>query len=275
MENKVDNDWEQFEEQEEDALSFCNLKQESNSSSALQTPRSNSFSAPEFFEFSNDLPSPELYYSAPDIVFCGKIIEEEVELNEYQKRDYLTMVRSHSLRKPPSYDGYPFLLMSNNDETQEPKPSTSHQSGSLRISSSNSHTHSSAHHHHHHHVQKVNITSLTSMSAKSRRRMFMFGPVKFKPEMELSAIKERQGKRLTTELSPVTVLDGGKAVVNDGRKPPAAARGKRSHSSHWGVVKASLMGRAHLRSLFTRSFGFGCIPFHAAAAAENLIKVAN
>nr|GLL37671.1 hypothetical protein DM860_006341 [Ipomoea trifida] len=38
--------------------------------------------------------------------------------------------------------------------------------------------------------QKVNISSLASMSAKSMRRTFIFGSLKFKPEMDLVAIKE-------------------------------------------------------------------------------------
>ncbi|KAL0402349.1 UNVERIFIED_CONTAM: hypothetical protein Slati_4264800 [Sesamum latifolium] len=76
------------------------------------------------------------------------------------------------------------------------------------------------------------------MSAKSRRRMFMFGPVKFKPEMELSAIKQRQARRASTE----------KAAGNGGGTSPL------------GVVRS----RSHLTSMLARSFG--CIRWRAAAA---------
>ncbi|CAI9091089.1 OLC1v1026016C1 [Oldenlandia corymbosa var. corymbosa] len=276
MDNKANNgDWEAFDE--EDALSLCNLTMQedycnNSSSSAHQSPIAN-----DFFEFSNESSSlnhdDPNYHSAPDVIFCGKLMvqedEEQEELNEYQKRDYLAMVKSNSFRKPSSR-----CYESNHKEVEE-DPTNDNNNKSLRFSGSKSQiqnqTHSSSpyHHHHRHQVQKVNISSLTSMSAKSRRRMFMFGPVKFKPEMELSAIKERQGKRLTTLLSPPTVLDGGKAVVNDGRK-----RG--SSGSHWGVVKSSLRGRAHLSNVLTRSFVFGCIPAGMVGAnGGNWVKVAN
>ncbi|KAG6389740.1 hypothetical protein SASPL_151213 [Salvia splendens] len=88
------------------------------------------------------------------------------------------------------------------------------------------------------HAQRVNISALTSMSAKSRRRMFMFGPVKFKPEMELSAIKQRQqGKKLPED--PNTRL---------------------------GVVQAGLRGRSRLASVLARSLG--CIPVAAGGGLE-------
>lgn len=108
------------------------------------------------------------------------------------------------------------------------------------------------------HVQRVNITSLTAMSAKSRRRMFMFGPVKFKPEMELGAIKQRQSRRVPVAMFPAeTVVSGG------------ARGGKSRGGSNWGVVRA-LRGRSHLTNVLARSFG--CMPV---AGVEKYIGVTN
>ncbi|KAL3523455.1 hypothetical protein ACH5RR_016289 [Cinchona calisaya] len=248
MENKEINNttWEYFGEEAEeveDTLSFCNLTmQEYKESSVLQTPRDSSCSAHEdFFEFFNEEKNPE-FFSAPDIIFCGKIMEEE--LNEYQKRDYLAMVKSHSFRS--SYDECPSF----NNERDLKKSSTS----TRYVTDSK------------YHVQRVNITSLTSMSAKSRRRMFMFGPVKFKPEMELSAIKERQGRRSPKIMFPASEEDAGngKAVV------VSKAGGGGAKKSHWSMVRSSLKGRSHLTAVLAKSFG--CIP---RVSVGKWIKVAN
>ncbi|XP_027155735.1 uncharacterized protein LOC113757064 [Coffea eugenioides] len=256
MENKGNTTWEYFgeeeEEEAEDTLSFCNLNiQEYKECSVLQSPRDSS--AQDLFEFFSDERSPE-FFSAPDVVFCGKLMHEnrDDQLNEYQKRDYLTMVRSHSFR-PSSRD--------EKDRSTATKSLVSRQ-----ISSSKSRVGSI------YRVQNVNISGLTSMSKKSRRRMFMFGPVKFKPEMELSAIKERQGRRSTTSTTmspPTQVKDGGKAVVRSGGKAaPAADKGKRSGT--WNMVR-SLRGKGHLTAVLARSFG--CIP--AAASVGKYLPVAN
>ncbi|KAL3520700.1 hypothetical protein ACH5RR_018849 [Cinchona calisaya] len=251
--------WEEYlteeedQEAEEDTLSFCNLtmQEEYYKDSSLQQSPRNSSSAQDGFDFFNNETNPE-FFSTPDIIFCGKLLsmheEEDDYLNEYQKRDYLTMVRSHSFRRP---DQYPFF-----DNERDLSPAKI-SSGSGRFSSniSNSHAHADSTYH----VQKVNITSLTSMSAKSRRRMFMFGPVKFKPEMELSAIKERQGRRRLPMSTPV--VDGGEAVASGG--------GKRS-GRNWNIVRSSLRGRGQLTAVFAKSFG--CIP---AASVGKWVNVAN
>lgn len=261
MENKENTTWEYSggEEEVEDALSFCNLNmQEYKDSSGLQSPRDDS--AQDFFEFFSDERNPE-FFSAPDVIFCGKLMHEDQDddqLNEYQKRDYLTMVRSHSFRRS-SCDEYPFF--NNEKDLSTEKNSSVHR----RILSSKSglgSMDSTCR------VQKVNISGLTSMSKKSRRRMFMFGPVKFKPEMELSAIKERQGRRSTTTMFPSKQeVDGGKAVVRSGGKAAAGHQGKKS--CHWNMMR-SLQGRGHLTALLARSFG--CIP---TARVGKYLPVAN
>lgn len=198
-------------ETEEDALSFRNFSINPNGSDSINnSPKSTS----DPFEFFTNSP---------------KITPHEDELlNEYQKRDYLTLIRSTSSRRSQN--------QAYGDEINRLYPSNSG-----RVSGSEGLTPRDCSYH----VSKVNITSLTSMSAKSRRRMFMFGMVKFKPEMELSAIKQRQTKRPPAPMFPAVV------------EKVAAGRGKGGH--HWEVVR-SLRGRSHLTALLARSFG--CIPLN-------------
>ncbi|KAI3458984.1 hypothetical protein Pfo_015647, partial [Paulownia fortunei] len=229
------------EEEEADRLSFCNLPmEENNSGSTHQSPRSSSAQTDHLFEFFISQPRPAAHSNHNDIIFCGKIIheeeeEEEDQLNEYQKRDYFATIKSQSFRKLsfPDHDAADNRRFSASTrlsgDLTRPKCST----GDLDY-----------------HVQRVNITSLTSMSAKSRRRMFMFGPVKFRPEMELSAIKQRQARRAPAE----------KAAASGGGK------------SQWGVVRSSLRGRSHLTSVLARSLG--CIPV-AGGGVERWVGVAN
>nr|GMC50123.1 DNA-directed RNA polymerase subunit beta like [Ipomoea batatas] len=66
--------------------------------------------------------------------------------------------------------------------------------------------------------QKVNISSLASMSAKSMRRTFIFGPLKFKPEMDLVAIKERQRRLSPKRVLPVATNAAGEGAENGGGK---------------------------------------------------------
>ncbi|KAG6391469.1 hypothetical protein SASPL_149224 [Salvia splendens] len=139
-----------------------------------------------------------------DIIFCGKIIHAGAA------------VKSQSLRKP-----------------DRPDDQVRRLSASSRFSGGGDTGY---------HAQRVNISALTSMSAKSRRRMFMFGPVKFKPEMELSAIKQRQWKMAEEKLA----------------SPPPKSR--------WGVVQSSLRGRSRLSSVLARSLG--CIPVAAGGGLE-------
>ncbi|KAL1532186.1 hypothetical protein AAHA92_32225 [Salvia divinorum] len=144
---------------------------------------------------------------AHDIIFCGKIIHAGAA------------VKSQSLRKP-----------------ERPAAEVRRLSASTRFGGGDTV----------YHAQRVNISALTSMSAKSRRRMFMFGPVKFKPEMELSAIKQRQGKLAEEKVAP---------------------------KSRWGVVQSGLRGRSRLASVLARSLG--CIPAAAGGGLERWVGVAS
>ncbi|VFQ63476.1 unnamed protein product [Cuscuta campestris] len=86
--------------------------------------------------------------------------------------------------------------------------------------------------------RKVNISSLTTMSAASRRRMFMFGPVRFQPEMDLVAIRERQRRRL----SPKRVLPSAAADEGVVEKAGVGRRSERrgAGSRLWAAVAKRL-----------------------------------
>ncbi|KAH6838184.1 hypothetical protein C2S53_013157 [Perilla frutescens var. hirtella] len=220
----------QNDDEEIHRLSFCDLP------ISAATPHTPSAQPDHLFTFSATTAAAHSYYN--DIVFCGKIIHgdaaDQDQLNDFQKRDFFAAVKSQSVRKPSFRDHGSAesrrLSVSTRfaGEVARPKCST----GDVAY-----------------HAQRVNITSLTSMSAKSRRRMFMFGPVKFKPEMELSAIKQRQAKLPAAE-----------------KTSPTGGRGK----SHWGMVKS----RSHLASVLARSFG--CIPVAAGGGGyERWVGVPN
>ncbi|KAL2526474.1 Uncharacterized protein Adt_11528 [Abeliophyllum distichum] len=238
------------EQQDEDTLSFSNLViAQNNSDSVEHSPRSSSAQIDPLFEFFTGRTTQPYSNSNSnsDIISSGKLVnqqEEDEELNEYQKRDYFATVKSHSFRKRSIYD---------HDHHRQKDNIMSRFSSSSRAVSQSKFSGDL-----NYHVQRVNITSLTSMSAKSRRRMFMFGPVKFKPEMELGAIKQRQYRQVPVEMFPA------KVVVSGG-----ARGGKSGGGSHWGLVRA-LRGRSNLTNVLARSFG--CIPV---AGVENWIRVAN
>lgn len=237
---------EEEREREEDNLSFSNLViAQNNSESIEESPRNSSAQIDQLFEFFTGLTSQP--YSNSDIISHGKHVyepEADEELNEYQKRDYFATVKSRSFRKPSIQDDDRLGQKDNIMSRFSSSPSDVSQS---KCSSRDLN----------YHVQRVNITSLTSMSAKSRRRMFMFGPVKFKPEMELGAIKQRQSRRVPVVMFPA------EAVVSGSRG------GKSGGGSRWGLVRA-LRGRSHLTNVLARSFG--CIPV---AGVEKYIGVTN
>ncbi|KAL2549566.1 uncharacterized protein Fot_11106 [Forsythia ovata] len=223
------------EQEEEDTLSFSNLViAQNNSDSVEHSPRTSSVQIDPLFEFFTGLTSQP--YSNSEKNSHGKLVneqEEDEELNEYQKRDYFATVKSHSFRKPSIYD---------HDHHRQKENIMSRFSSSQRAVSQSKCSGDL-----NYHAQRVNITSLTSMSAKSRRRMFMFGPVKFKPEMELGAIKQRQNRQVPVAMFPAKVV-----VISGG-----ARGGKSGGGSHWGLIRA-LRGRSNLTNVLARSFG--CMP---------------
>ncbi|KAL8090481.1 hypothetical protein AgCh_039796 [Apium graveolens] len=162
------NDFDLPTEGSDDDLSLRNLQITTNSNPS--SPRTSSVSAPDIFEFFSSIVSgDEASQANKDIIFCGKLIPYNNE----------TKIISSSARS------FNYLI-----DNEEDRFSRGNRSENLQARSEYS-------------VHKVNITSLTTMSPKARRRMFMFGPVKFKPEMELSAIRERQSRRAPALMFPI------------------------------------------------------------------------
>ena len=135
--------------------------------------------------------------------------EGDEQVNEYRKRDYLCL-RTESFNKDRGYQ-WEF-----GSESEKRYGSDRFRAGSP--------------------AQKVNITALTSMSSTSRRRMFMFGPVKFKPEMDVNAIRERRNRRAPPRIQPMR--EESQVVSSGGR----------------GLARP-LWCRSHLATALAKSFG--------------------
>ncbi|XAR72100.1 hypothetical protein NMG60_11018619 [Bertholletia excelsa] len=214
-----------FFQEFEDDLSFCNLPIQGNDHQDC-SPRPSTSSDRDLLEFLGSLGS-ELRQNDV-VVFCGKIIDDQThdgeEMNEYRKRDYFSL-KSSSFHKPGAYhvDG---------SQRRELRSVTRTRSSSVRSP-----------------VQKVNITSITSMSRKSRRMMFMFGPVKFKPEMDVVAIRKRQGRRPPLQIPPLA--EDSEALVRQGGRLKSAGG---SGGYGWGLLRA-LWCRSHLAAASAKSFG--------------------
>lgn len=208
---KINEETQQKEEENDDVLSLCHLQTIDGDDSSAITPRTPT-SAQDIFEFFTAL-NPNSYAHKDVVVFCGKIIREDNSDDE--NRNNLATFRGN-------------LTI---DDEREKIVSGNNRSKSHRFSDS--------------HDRKVNITSLTSMSAKSRRRMFMFGPVKFRPVMEMNEIKQRQSRRAPTTMFP--------AVEVAGEEETAAGDGRRTAVSEEEGVKPPLGCRAHFGNVLARS----------------------
>ncbi|PSR93027.1 VPS10 2 like [Actinidia chinensis var. chinensis] len=201
----------------EDALSLCNLPiDDYELDPSFQSRRGSVSSDQDPFEFGS---GPELLVRNDSVVLWDR--NGAVEVNEYRKRDYLC-VKAASFHKAPVR------------EEREDWSVGRDRAVSLRIVRSPPV----------HPVQKVNITAITSMSAKSRRRMFMFGPVKFKPEMDVAEIKKRRSRHPMT-IPPMP--EEGQVVATAGRK-------EKSGSGNGGMMRP-LWCRSHLATVLARSFG--------------------
>ncbi|XAR72102.1 hypothetical protein NMG60_11018621 [Bertholletia excelsa] len=209
----------------EDDLSLCNLPIQGYDHQDC-SPRPSTSSDRDVFEFFGNFGS-ELRQNDV-VVFCGKIIDDQTQdgeqVNEYRKRDYFSL-KSASFHKPGAYhvDGA---------QGRELRSMTRTRSSSAWSP-----------------VQKVNITSITSMSQKSRRRMFMFGPMKFKPEMDVVAIRKRQGRRPPLQI-PSLQEDAETVVCRGG----TVRSGGGSRGDGWGLLRA-LWCRSHLAAALAKSLG--------------------
>ncbi|KAK6775154.1 hypothetical protein RDI58_026155 [Solanum bulbocastanum] len=158
-----------------ETISLCDIQMNYD---GYESPKVSS-SSQEFFEFFNEYSEN---YTFSDIIFCGKIIRHKND-SVVQENNLSPLFRSNSFHR--------HITAPVNNQNR---------ASSARFYSSQ---------------ERVSISGLTSMSAKSRRKMFMFGPVKFNPEMELSEIKQRQGRRRCALPLPVIPMseDGGDTMA--------------------------------------------------------------
>ncbi|XWS73234.1 hypothetical protein CRYUN_Cryun02cG0110100 [Craigia yunnanensis] len=235
-------------EEAEEALSLCELPLDLDTKNyhpehdhlqkilPAQSRRLSSESAPEFFEFLTDLSFDMC--PADDIFFCGKLIplkEQYVSFQtrkDYRKRkNHVFLKRSESLSElrsnslPRSYSTKNTTLIRNSRSLDYHKL---HRCDMKRNPSTRS-------------VEKSKIPP--KKAVKPRWYVFMFGMVKFPPEMELKDMKSRQFRRSPSVMFP-TVEDGGQKFAGN------RSSGK---DSSWSLLKA-LSCRDHTSVAVTTSF---------------------
>lgn len=152
------------------------------------------------------------------IIFCGRIMHQK-EVSAYNLQTK-SKWRSESLNKAHIMHsiGFTNTIRSNSLRVPGPKPDTAPATGSYRHPDS-----------------------------CSRKHKVFIGPVKIRPEMELSEIRKRQGRRAPVPMFPV--VGGDESVIVGGK-----SGGGRSH---WGLLRP-LRCRSHLASVLARAFG--CVP---------------
>jgi hypothetical protein len=194
-----------LEEPEEDALSFCDLPIHNQDSEPhhFSPNYQNSPSRPELFEFSTNS-KPETNASAGRILFCGRVIHQRDPLPaKLQPKQ-----RSESFSKSQTF--HSARLTSPTRSSSFRAPAT----GSYRYQSSG-----------------------------SKKHKVLIGLTKIQPEMDLSEIRKRQGRR-----APVPMFPPG------GEQPVIASGGR----SHWGLLRP-LRGKSHLARVLALA-SFGCFP---------------
>ncbi|XP_022728791.1 uncharacterized protein LOC111284374 [Durio zibethinus] len=235
-------------EEPEEALSLCDLPLDLTDTIngnpendhlekilSAQSRRSSSTAAPEFFEFLNDISSDMC--AADDIIFCGKLFpsreqpisfqtwEEKRKSNVLRKRsESLSELCSSSITRSNSTKNTTLLRSSRSLDYQKLHRYDMERNPSVRR------------------VERHDQVSPKKL-VKPRWYVFMFGMVKFPPEMELKDIKSRQSHRSPSIMFP-TVEDGGKKLA-----------GNRSSNkcSSWSLLKA-LSCRDHTSVDVTASF---------------------
>ncbi|KAE8711359.1 NBS resistance-like protein [Hibiscus syriacus] len=182
------------------------------------TRRSSSESAPEFFEFLNDL----TYDMCPadDIIFCGKLIPlnpQHIPFEENKKKNDVLRKRSESFSESRSES------ITHSHNTKE-YPKCLRNSRSLdykRLRRYDMERNPSK--------RSTRKSDVSAIKVNKRRwYVFMLGMVKFPQEMELKDIKSRQFRRNPSVMFP-TVEDYGKKLSGN------RSSGK---GSSWGLLKA-------------------------------------
>lgn len=198
-----------LEEPEEDALSLCDLPIHNQDAELEPHPFSPNYrnSPSHFFEFSIDS-KPETNCPSTDrILFCGRVIHQK-------QRDPLPAKlqpkqRSESFNKSQTF--HSARLTSPTRSSSFRAPAT----GSYRY-----------------------------QSGGSRKYKVLIGLTKIQPEMDLSEIRKRQGRRGPVPMFPVA-----------GAEEPVIASGGRSH---WGLLRP-LRSKSHLGRVLALA-SFGCFP---------------
>ncbi|KAI3705191.1 hypothetical protein L1987_75425 [Smallanthus sonchifolius] len=231
MKIKTDNNLNADNTEDDDALSLRDLQfyDHTATSSILSSPRTSS--SHELFEFLTTPPNPN---ATGDIVFCGKVISGPVDEGEDNNAHARRIIGSSSLRLPDRQIEHviPMRSVSSRD-IDSPRHG-------VRFPTA---------------VKKVNVTALTAMPSKSKRRMFMFGPVRFTTEMEMSSIRERQGRRTPSRMFPVAEgVDARKTVTDAGTDKNQRVRCSVLMTICYGIV-ASLVNpsKTHLTSVLQNS----------------------
>ncbi|XP_017985320.1 PREDICTED: uncharacterized protein LOC18589263 [Theobroma cacao] len=235
-------------EEAEEALSLCDLALDldanGNSDNDLgklpaQSRRSSSEAAPEFFEFLSDVSSDMC--PADDIIFCGKLIPLKQQPVSFQRQkgypsdekrknhvlrkrsESLSELRSSSMTRSSSTKNTTLLRNSRSLDYQKLHRYEMERNPSTRSAG------------------KTHV--LPKKAVKPRWYVFMFGMVKFPPEMELQDIKSRQFGRSPSVMFP-PMEDGGKKFAGN------RCSGK---GSSWSLLKA-LSCRDHTSVAVTASF---------------------
>ncbi|XVF47701.1 hypothetical protein PTKIN_Ptkin03bG0131800 [Pterospermum kingtungense] len=239
-------------EDAEEALSLCDLplgietiKNPENDNHLqkilpIQSRRSSSESAPEFFEFVTDFSSD--LCPADDIIFCGKLIPLKFQHVPFQTRKnycfqekrkaHVLLKRSESFSELRSDFIYRSDSSKNSATLLKNSRSLDYQKLQRHDMERNPSTRS---------VDKSKVSP--KKAVKPRWYVFMFGMVKFPPEMELKDMKSRQCRRSPSVMFP-PVHDCGKKLVGN------RSSGK---GSSWNLLKG-LSCRDYTSAAVTTSF---------------------
>ncbi|KAB1219648.1 hypothetical protein CJ030_MR3G011092 [Morella rubra] len=209
----------ELEEPEEDALSLCDLPihEKENEGDPFPPKYQSSPSRQDFFEFSTH-PNLEMSPALDSIIFCGRVMhKKELPLNESQNK-----WRSESFNKAQIFHSAKLTeasIRSHSFRVKGPKSVPAPATGSFRYSSSG-----------------------------SKKHKVLIGLAKIQPEMELSEIRKRQGRRPPVPMFPPVGTE--EPVISGDR----SGGGK----SLWRLLRP-FRCRSHLTNTLARS-SFGCFP---------------
>ncbi|KAJ0470526.1 hypothetical protein HanRHA438_Chr14g0674471 [Helianthus annuus] len=142
---------------EDDTLSLRNLQMYDQTPTSSTRSSPRTSSAQDLFEF---FPTLSNYTATRDIMFFGKLIPSSVHKGDNEELSNRVLgSTSFRLSERPNENAVYLRSVSNRDFGSPQRR--------MKLSMS-----------------------------KSKRRRFMFGPVKFMPEMDMSSIKERQARRM-------------------------------------------------------------------------------